>query len=173
MSKEATQESIGNLLGESATRDAIHIAVAPMIATENLRPGQHVGLSGDEEHAAAVKDTIGIVDPYLRAPVKPGDRFFLFLYPNTVTGLRHQWQHPAFTGEKAASEKWLRDYAEENYADYNDLLAGATSGDGYTFGMNLDNYPDENHILWTHVENITGKRFSHKHKSGAYFSCSC
>lgn len=34
---------------------------------------------------------VGIVDPFLRESVQPSQRFWLFLYPNTVTSLRHEW----------------------------------------------------------------------------------
>jgi hypothetical protein len=80
-------------------RDAIHIAVAPVTAAEVLRPGQHVGLvrPGDLEAVGPCDKPLGIVDPFLPGPVEPGQRFWLFLYPNTITGLRHVWTHPAFT----------------------------------------------------------------------------
>lgn len=80
-------------------RDAVHVAVAPVTAGHRLTPGQHVGLSADSYDVAG--DTpphrrIGIVDPFLTAPVEEGQRFWLFLYPNSITGLRHIWSHPAF-----------------------------------------------------------------------------
>ncbi len=79
-------------------RDAIHIAVAPVTAAAVLTPGQHVGLvAGDNEQVGPTDLCIGIVDPYLRQTVEQGQRFWLFLYPNTVTSLRHFWTHPAFT----------------------------------------------------------------------------
>ena len=79
-------------------RDAVHIAVAPVTATESLQPGQHVGLAspGDTDRVGPSDSPIGIVDPYLTDCVEPGERFWLFLYPGTVTSLRHVWSHPAF-----------------------------------------------------------------------------
>lgn len=79
-------------------RDAIHIAVAPVTAVERLAPGQHVGFvrAGDTETVGESETPIGIVDPFLTEDVLPGQRFWLFMYPNTVTSLRHVWTHPAF-----------------------------------------------------------------------------
>lgn len=79
-------------------RDAIHIAVAPVTAAGRLAPGQHVGFvtAGDTETVGACETPIGIVDPFLPGDVLPGQRFWLFMYPNTVTSLRHVWTHPAF-----------------------------------------------------------------------------
>jgi hypothetical protein len=90
-------------------RDAIHIAIAPVTAAERLLPGQHVGfVSGDTEHVGVVNAPsrcLGIVDPFLRQAVEKGQRFWLFLYPNTVTSLRHYWTHPAFTASVAAAQR--------------------------------------------------------------------
>ncbi|QJW94217.1 hypothetical protein [Frigoriglobus tundricola] len=91
-------------------RDAIHIAVAPVTAEERLAPGQHVGLvqDGNLELVGPCDRTIGIVDPFLAEAVEPGQRFWLFLYPGTITGLRHVWTHPVFaTAAAAVSEKLL------------------------------------------------------------------
>lgn len=76
---------LGQLVTGEAHRDAIHVAVIPMTAVCVLRPGQHL--------------QNGVVDPFLAAPVQPGERFFLLLYPNTVTSLRHAWVSPAFPEE--------------------------------------------------------------------------
>lgn len=90
-------------------RDAIHIAVAPVAAAERLAPGQHVGLvrEGNLELVGPCDCAIGIVDPFLTADVEPGQRFWLFLYPNTVTSLRHIWTHPTFTAAAAAVREKL------------------------------------------------------------------
>src|SRR6185503_14302303 len=118
---------VGKLLDKPEERDAIHIAVAPVIAGEPLQPGQHIGLQGTDTETATSEPSsgwIGIVDPFLPHLVNKGDRFWMFLYPNTITSLKHQWTHPAFGPEvftgasknpaeaatMAASEQWLRDF---------------------------------------------------------------
>lgn len=90
-------------------RDAIHIAVAPVTAAGHLTPGQHVGLirEGNVELVGACERNIGIVDPFLPAPVEEGQRFWLFLYPGTITGLRHIWTHPEFAAAAAAVREKL------------------------------------------------------------------
>lgn len=78
-------------------RDAIHVAVAPVTAACRLNPGEHVGLVGVEDLAGPCGEhNIGIVDPFLRKSVERNERFWLFLYPESITGLRHVWKHPAF-----------------------------------------------------------------------------
>lgn len=90
--------NLGKTPGADARRDAVHIAVAPVIAAESLEPGQHVGLSerGRAILARVGIEGIGVVDPYLTEHVREGEKFWLFLYPGTVTSLRHVWSHPAF-----------------------------------------------------------------------------
>lgn len=89
---------IGTLLTGDEKIDAIHVAIAPVEAGDQLWPGQHVGFSnaGLVVPWEGVKK-IGIVDPYLSGPVYTGQKVWLFLYPNTVTSLRHDWEHPSFT----------------------------------------------------------------------------
>lgn len=86
---------LGELAGQYESRDAVHIAIAPVVAIETLRPGEHVGLSTDGR-GTKLATAIGIVDPFLKDSVKSGERFWVFLYPRTITSLRHEWTHPAF-----------------------------------------------------------------------------
>lgn len=80
---------LGKLVPEHEhRRDAVHVAVAPVTAPERLDPGQHVCLNGNPH---PYSEHVGIVDPFLLSPVEKGERFWLCLYPNTVTGIRHVW----------------------------------------------------------------------------------
>lgn len=124
---------LGQLLGEGEGRDAIHIAIFPAIAAQILKPGEHVGIEDKGKGTVArVTPYVGIVDPFLPAPVMPGQRCFVCLYPYSITSLRHVWTHPAFPEEvtvvevvkevehwvvrddTAASEEWLRRWCESH-----------------------------------------------------------
>jgi hypothetical protein len=83
-------------------RDATHIALAPVTASCELRPGQRVGLvqRGNLELVGPCEKNIGVVDPWLilvTDTIQKGQRFLLLLDPNTITGLRHVWRHSSFT----------------------------------------------------------------------------
>lgn len=121
--------NIGQLITTEQFRDAIHIAVVPVTAAQTLLPGQHVSLVNPENlEVGYCQHTLGVVDPFLKQPVEKGQRFWLFLYPGSITSLRHEWTHPKFPatqhqvpvtehqiGLKSAkeeSEKWLREYAQ-------------------------------------------------------------
>lgn len=133
--------TLGTLLDETARRDAIHVAVEPAIAAHTLRPGDDVGFLGDGTVGSMGKP-VGIVDPFLKSAVLKGQRFWLFVYPRTITNLRHVWSHPDFKGEtaaarapsptpteaqKQASEEWLRNFvASSDCPSYDDVMAAAT-----------------------------------------------
>lgn len=83
-------------------RDAIHVAVICVEAAMHLQPGDHVSvkIEGDGKYLAAKSgwgvQKVGIVDPFLPREVMRGQKFWLFLYPGTITSLKHHWTHPAF-----------------------------------------------------------------------------
>jgi hypothetical protein len=106
---------IGRLIDGGQGRDAVHIAIAPTTAPCDLQPGQHVDQHGNPEAPGIVP--VGIVDPFLREPVRSGQRFWLFLYPNTVISLRHEWTHPAYpTTSPAEVNQAIKEYLEQRKA---------------------------------------------------------
>lgn len=111
------ETQIGSLIaGNERRRDAIHVAVAPVTAVEQLEPGQHIGLRSpcDTEHVSSESsELIGIVDPFLSESVAPGERFWMFLYPCTVTGMRHAWRHPAFERSAQLTRMMITDKRDE------------------------------------------------------------
>lgn len=129
--------TMGGLLPEDAGgRDAVHVAVFSAVSEEKLFPGQ--GLAVVREGADTVVASggdVAIVDPFLRGPVLPGQRFWAYLYPRTITGLAHRWSHPVFEdsgttyappSEKLASEKWLRDFvARSDCPSYEEVIGKA------------------------------------------------
>lgn len=191
--------TLGTILDETAARDAIHLAVEPIVAGEYLHRGQHVAI--DESGKAVPAETrradglprlkgVGIVDPFLNAlQVQPGDRFWLIVYPRTITSLRHVWSHPAFPDlgarpivdpdRKARSEAWLREFmsATRFPDDYEELIDAAVEhqaggGDDTTylsyFGREYNAEIDP--TFWDHVENVTGLVMKRR---AMWFSCHC
>lgn len=182
--------TVGQLVNEGAERDAIHVAIAPVIAGERLSPGQHIGVVNEQALAGAPH--IGIVDPFLAAPVFKGERFYLFLYPKTVTAMRHHWAHPAF-GETTQhtftrSELWLREFAdrysfggyngtpEENFTALMGRLSEAAEGrESCAVACGTSLYSGEVDLseLWDHYADFTGKQVCSDAREKLSFSCSC
>ncbi len=179
---------IGQLITGKMHRDAIHVAVVPVVAGEDLFPGKRVHVSRNfdgtleaNDYGADERGVQGIIDPFLRETVRQGQQCWLFVLPGTITALRHDWTHPAFPStttnltDKMESEAWLRKYANDYSANYDDMVAGAVSGEGYCFGDDdgppqYRNCKDE---FWRHIENVTGKCLSDDHKDGTMFTCGC
>lgn len=172
---------LGQLIVDSKQdRDAIHVAVAPAVAASMLLRGDHVGFVDKENGLVAVTSRpIGIVDPFLMQPVQKGQRFWLFLYPNSVTGMRHHWEHPAFGADGVAStspsEKWLRDWAERNDMTYSFLMDSAKTfvddGEYIVQGGRFEGVKADDEF-WSHYEKATGTKVG-KEERGGIFSCSC
>lgn len=173
---------LGRIIEGEAHRDAIHIAVAPVTAAERLHPGDHVLLNADGRATTRGGNAIGVVDPFLPDRVEKDEQFYLFLYPGTITGLRHEWTHPAFkelpqssppSKEKAKSEAWLRNLAMRERINYDELIDGAVSGNGGCFGT--DDGPEQTRTaeFWEHIENVTGKHLSAEHRDDTWFRCAC
>jgi hypothetical protein len=194
MAKDAVATMGGLLPDDAGGRDAVHVAVFSAVSAEKLVPGQDVALNAQgsaDSEVSATGEHIGIVDPFLKAAVSPGSRFWVYLYPRTITGLAHQWSHPAFgsavdasyapPSAKLTSEQWVRAFADRVGLGYAPLMEGASNwledqrGSGYgeylCFGGLLEgqSVPDE---FWDHYETITGDKAAPEHR-GTFFTCSC
>lgn len=168
---------LGKIITETQRRDAIHIAVAPVAAAVRLVPGQHCGINSAGKADPGVDPPIGVVDPFLKGFVLDGEKFWLYLYPGSITTLRHEWSHPSFAGDgtpvASESEAWLRNYASGLSESYEDVLSHAKdyqdNGDYWCEGGRFEGewVPDE---FWTHYENVTGKKVKDR---GSFYSCAC
>lgn len=110
MKEQDVLKTIGKVITEQVKRDAVHIAIAPVVAGMFLRAGARVRLAPATLNViieAFPEDAIGIVDPFLSHGVDMDNLCWLFLFPGSVTSLRHEWTHPAF----AAAE--VKKYMEQ------------------------------------------------------------
>lgn len=189
-----TQHSLGKLIQGDPERDAVHIAVVAVEADTVLSPGMRVGFTAERKAARVVPEIIGIVDPFLTETVYPGDKFFMFLLPNTITSLKHNWTHPAFENvapavgdPKAVSEAWLRDFcAKADCPGYDKVMAAIMGSDpeqdddrdwyssridgDYLHFSGRDAHGEIPAEFWLHVEVVLGRQ---QEQRPAYFSCSC
>lgn len=176
---------LGQLIDGEGSRDAVHVAIAPMIAGERLTPGQHIGIS-DDGKASAAASHIGVVDPFLTSEVQAGSKFCLCLYPGTIKSLRHVWTHPAFPvaeepllDAKAKAERWIRDYAHRNcpYYDtadeaYRGFMSHVDDGMIFYYGSDLHGTYEleEADELFANLSIVLGRPVG---PSDFEYSCSC
>jgi hypothetical protein len=179
-------ETLGKLIEGEAHRDAIHVAIAPVASDELLYPGQHVGLidgSTDKVSSKAGR-MIGVVDPFYQGPIYPGRRFWLALYPRTITSLRHEWTHPAFeavANTRGESEAWMRSFSERTGLSYAMVMEYANdfldTGDrfiqsGSEAARNAV-YDVGSEVFWKHFEAITGRKADDVQRESSPYCCSC
>lgn len=136
------------LFPEQGARDAIHLAVEPVIAGHQLKVGENIGIKdGKAVSHKYVKNRdvklLGVVDPFLTRSVEEGERFWLVVYPRQITSLRHVWAHPDFADAtdvmfpnvdgtsnavlyppeptaKDKAYKWIENYADSISGSYYD-----------------------------------------------------
>ncbi len=172
---------VGQLITGEAQRDAIHVAIMPAVASQELHPGMRVGLLHKNwARFCSGRGAVGIVDPFLTKPVQPTEQFWLFLFPGTITSLRHDWSHKmvddaARANPQHPSAVWMRDYADGLDLTYEELLDGARawirSGQYLLGGSNLEGerVPPE---FWDHYEAVTGTEVPERSRE-SFFTCSC
>ena len=171
---------IGKIITTEQHKDAIHVAIVPVVAGEKLFPGWHVGIK--ESQGFHAETPCGIVDPFLPSVfVQKGQTFWLFMYPNTVTNLRHDWTHPAFAEhsssptEMDASIAWMREAARSLGVSYETLIEEGSplvEGDYINNGEHIrDIWYDLGEEFWKHRKIITGRDVSMNNRGG--FTCSC
>lgn len=184
--------TLGRKLAGHEQRDAIHIAILPVISDEDyLRPGDRLQfVAGSKQVVRKVvrySGGVGVVDPFISDEdyIRKGERFWMFLLPNTITGLRHEWTHPEVDDPKVLgeSERWLKDFAGRWGFDYDEMIAVALGGSNdwggeYITAQGRDLHSSaelgEDHALfWQHLAVATGRTFDQQHVDRVGWSCSC
>lgn len=201
-------ETLGTIIDEHQKRDAIHLAVTPVVAGEDLRPGRAIGIIdgkawSDGWDGTDMAPIVGIVDPFLAAPVRKGQHFWLVVYPRKITSLRHVWTHPQIPDAEtpsvrkdtvAVSERWLRDFCDNHDMPGYDTtmsLLGELVGDPNKesqypnkkedvekFGDTIIFGGHDAHCeippeFWGHYENVTGYTVPRSLRGATYFGCTC
>jgi hypothetical protein len=190
--------TMGALLPEdSGGRDAVHVAVFSATSMVRVYAGQDVGMAKQSDTDSIVSPLvatkIGIVDPFIKGDLHPGARFWVFLYPRTITALSHRWSHPAFEqtvaayappSSKLASEQWLRDFIKRSDCpDYEMVIAEAAKwwdgrsvgwSDDYLHFDDRDAHGDIPSEFWDHIAVVLGRPMQQPDRDRpSYFSCAC
>jgi hypothetical protein len=168
--------TLGQLPDVKADRDAVHVAITPVEADTLLYPGQHVILK-DGKAIAQLADAVGIVDPFLPpgTKIEAGTKFWLCLYPKTVTGIRHHWSHPAFADTipvcGGAERDWITLFARRWEYTFDEFMAAARRyiekgeelDDKWVQAYDGDIYADWE-IFWKHFHTLTGLSLNGKER---------
>ena len=171
---------LGQLVAsEAAKRDAIHVAIVPLlVGPASLKPGQWVTVLDEFCTTASLADKatgIGIVDPFLDRPAKQGERIWVFMRPSSTNNLRHDWSHPAFDrADRLArtnmklSVAWMHNFANRNGMTYSNLMAAADQflKDGQRIWAGGEDQFDT--AFWSHYEVLTGNTVQDGHRDSFF-----
>lgn len=199
---------LGKLLDPHALpeRDAVHIAIFPAIVGDKyVCAGEKVVLSRNEPNTVfsayrneyALEDDklpeIGIIDPFLRIvrgdgcvteSAGRGEAVWVYLYPNTVTGMIHKWSHPEIDkAPKTMSEAelWLRRFADKWHFSYREMMDATRFDDAFedhyivSRGESIDHdeLQAEMGTFWEMVERLSGTEVTPAQRELVGFACSC
>lgn len=181
--------TLGTIITEGS-RDAIHLAVEPVIAGETLYPGQDIGLKDGKAYGlpAQVK-AVGIVDPFIKGKVIEGSMFWLIVYPRQITSLRHVWAHPDFDKQEIKvdvesefhkAQAWIQEFGERTGETYNELMrvadsvvkSGGNSWDHEYIHGGEEKEGTFEYEFWDHYAIVRGVVVP-EDKRDSFFSCSC
>lgn len=93
-------DTLGMVHFREEKRDAIHLAVEPVEASEELVAGETIIIKDGIAYPAPRATAQGIVDPFLATRVSKGQRFWFVMMPRQVQSLRHVWSHKDFPDEE-------------------------------------------------------------------------
>ena len=156
----------GKLTHHTGIKDAIHIACISVKAAHYMYPCATVTVDENMVARNAKLGAIGIVDPFLRTRINEGDTFWVFLFPGTITSLRHEWEHPHFKNIKIVNEtdisrSWLEKFAYDKGLTYEMLVENNFVGDDSSFNE------DMSEEFKYHFRKVTGCI------EMPYFRCAC
>jgi hypothetical protein len=178
---------LGKLITTKQYRDAIHIAVVPVVSAMHgysLMPGEplrldHIDADGTVHVTSSLRgEGIGIVDPFLNQAAHHGEQFWMWLTPGSITSLRHAWTHPALPDEgerlptplQIDAEAKLTEVAESLDVSYVELIQMCRNR-SLVVGHDImtREVPDD---FWDWYETVSGDRVKGSERE-PYFSCSC
>ena len=176
----SSPDVLGRLADSRAEKDAVHVAIAPVVCSHvKVHPGEPLKVvAGGAVDKAGDGEWDGIVDPFLTMLVEPGERFYLVLKPGSITSLRHDWEHPAFTDTTEKEEMdWCRGFAADLGVGFDTLWDGAgyhAEDDDYyvnTGEVEVYGSSEDWKKFWEIFCRRTGKK--KPQYEGGFFSCAC
>ena len=183
-------ETLGKIHTRIEHRDAIHLAVEPVVAGESLWPNARITVIDGVAWREHMGKPLGIVDPFLDKVVEKGERFWFVMFPRAVHSLRHVWTHPSFPNVEEpvetvttqevdaikAARAWLEKHAADLGFTYDQLMGYAdvwVNTDDYTYD-NTERYKGvfNEKEFWANWQIVTGRTVD-EDKRECFFTCSC
>lgn len=90
---------LGRVITTPQQRDATHVAVVPMTLPCAMSPGEHVLIANGVPFVVPPGQGHGIIDPFLVHGAQAGDTVWIWMYPGSITSLRHDFTHPALDNQ--------------------------------------------------------------------------